>query len=216
MFYQYSADYEYVATVQHPYNPWVITGSEQQAPTGCLYCELNTNNSNPLGVCTTPPGSDSYVGSLGISSNGLVEPNSAMSFDPDSVISESIPQCPGVTWAPSPLYDYESPLSALVGTWNGITSGSGASSPFMIAADGSFSEQDVGSNCVISGQFSTADPTHNLYSVSLTYSGSDCIAGTVGSWTVGIAYIDYSVDPEVLWTSAVVGTYLVFMPSQSE
>jgi hypothetical protein len=126
----------------------------------------------------------------------------------------------GETWTASALYDDPSPLSALVGTWNGFWGGEAQNNPFVIAADGSFTEQDtpysVGGqtgNCTISGQFSTDDPTHNLYSVSLAYTGSLCILEGAAS---GIAYIDYSQDPEVLWIGATAGDYLIHMAAMPD
>lgn len=127
-----------------------------------------------------------------------------------SLTMNAVSYAPASSWTVSALFDDPSPLSALSGTWNGFWGGANPSN-FVIADDGSFSEVDSGTDadCTISGQFSTDDSTHNLYSVILTYSGTNCAPGAVQA--TGIAYIDYSQDPQVLWVGATAGNYLIHM-----
>ena len=105
----------------------------------------------------------------------------------------------GVTWTYSGLYNDPSSLAAVAGSWTGELDGTldgPASTTLTIDSTGALTEQDPGTDCVLSGQISPIDPSYNAYSVTWTYSGSDCLAGLQSA--TGIAYIDYSVEPVVL------------------
>jgi hypothetical protein len=115
------------------------------------------------------------------------------------------------------MWDYSnmtydgSSLATLTGTWQGsfnggtvAEQGSVSAFPLVIAADGTFTQADTGSNCLVTGEFSIPNTGLNLYTVTWNYSGSSCLtSGAVqptgqsltGVSGNGMAYIDYSADP---------------------
>ena len=108
------------------------------------------------------------------------------------------------------LYDRDSSLATIAGIY-----GDGSGIVTDIAADGAIFEQDPVSGCVTNGQVSIIDSAFNAYDVEFGF--SNCTGQFVninGSSFVGIATLDNTVTPEVLFIAAtgdVAGTFVSFV-----
>jgi hypothetical protein len=151
---------------------------------GALYGSTSTDGSS-----ITVAGSDFNFVSNSVASNTLTGTVAAKSSI--SAVSQI-----GTTVSLSYLPEYETAAtsSAIVGTWNFIgRSRSYSLIPGTIVVDGAGSFTLNQTNCVTSGSVVPRSGGKNIYNLTLSSTGSGCVAGQ--SSMSGIAILDTSVTP---------------------
>jgi hypothetical protein len=135
------------------------------------------------GTCTDPAGQGYLPYSL--VEGYLLNTSLNLIFDAGGML------VPTLSATMDPLYANPSSLTTLVGNWND------GGNTLTVATDGTFTETQTASGCVVTGAFTLIDATKNLYGVSFEIGGCTTSNANAGIPFAGLGYVD-NTNPNTL------------------